>query len=123
MLQIISIENQTAKRANVIANRTGSVEIGIMKAMMIQLLKEKMNHGIAHFVYAKKPNKYGEIELREAWGTTMPNIASAMCNGRGYSKELDNCIAYFDVVKGDWRSFRFENIVKVYQYYGKERLL
>lgn len=114
MVQIISIENQTAVRATVIANRTGSAEIGIMKAMMIALLKEKLKNGIAHFVYAKKPNKYGEIELREAWGTTQSNIASAMTNGRGYCKELDNCIVYYDVVKGGWRSFRFENLVKVY---------
>lgn len=114
MLQIISIENQTAVRANVIANRTGNVELGLMKAMMIALLKEKMNHGVAHFVYAKKPNKFGEVELREAWGTTQANIASAMTNGRGYNKELDNCIAYYDVCKGGWRSFRFENLVKVY---------
>ncbi len=114
MVQIISIENQTAVRATVIANRTGSAEIGIMKAMMIALLKEKLKNGIAHFEYAKKPNKYGEIEIREAWGTTQSNIASAMTNGRGYCKELDNCIAYYDVVKGGWRSFRFENLVKVY---------
>lgn len=114
MVQIIAIENQTAVRANVIANRTGSAEIGLMKSMMIALLKEKMNHGIAHFLYSKKPNKYGEIEIREAWGTTQANIASAMTNGRGYCKELDNCIAYYDVVKGGWRSFRFENLIKVY---------
>jgi len=114
MLQIISIENQTAVRANVITNRTGDASIGLMKAMMIALLKEKMNHGVAHFIYAKKPNKYGEIELREAWGTTQANIASATTNGRGYCKELDNCIAYFDCIKGAWRSFRFENLVKVY---------
>ena len=109
MVQIIAIENQTAKRANVIANRTGSVEIGIMKAMMISLLKEKMRNGIAHFVYAKKNG-----ELREAWGTTQANIASATTNGRGYCKELDNCIAYFDCIKGNWRSFRFESLVKVF---------
>ena len=114
MLQIISIENQTAVRANVIANRTGSVEIGLMKAMMIALLKEKMNHGVAHFIYAKKPNKDGIVELREAWGTTQSNITAAMTNGRGYNKELVNCIAYFDVIKGNWRSFRFENIYKVF---------
>ena len=48
MIQIISVENQTAVRANVIANRTGSVELGLMKSMMIALLKEKLNNGIAH---------------------------------------------------------------------------
>ena len=82
--------------------------------MMIALLKEKLNHGIAHFLYSKKPNKYGEIEIREAWGTTQANIASAMTNGRGYCKEQDNCIAYYDVVKGGWRSFRFENLIQVF---------
>ena len=35
MLQIISIEHQTAVRANVITNRTGDASIGIMKSMMI----------------------------------------------------------------------------------------
>ena len=114
MLQIISIEHQTAVRANVITNRTGDASIGIMKSMMIALLKEKMNNGVAHFIYAKKPNKFGEIEIREAWGTTQSNIATATTNGRGYCKELDNCIAYFDVIKGGWRSFRFESLVKVY---------
>ncbi len=114
MLQIISIESQTAVRANVIANRTGDESIGLMKAMMIALLKEKLNNGIAHFIYAKKPNKYGEIELREAWGTTQANIADAMTNKRGFNRELVNCIAYYDVIKGGWRSFRFENIVKVF---------
>ena len=109
MVQIIAIENQTAKRANVIAQRTGSVEIGIMKAMMIALLKEKMNHGVAHFEFMKKNG-----EIREAWGTTQSNITSAKTNGRGYNKELDNCIAYFDCIKGAWRSFRYESLIKVY---------
>lgn len=109
MVQAIVIEKETAVKATVIAQRTGSNEIGIMKAMMIALLKEKMSNGIAHFIYAKKNG-----EVREAWGTTMSNIASAMTNGRGYSKELVNCIAYYDVVKGSWRSFRFESIIKVF---------
>lgn len=114
MLQIISIENQTAVRANVIANRTGSVEIGLMKAMMISLLKEKLNNGVAHFLYCKRPDKNGNVEIREAWGTTQANIADAMTNKRGFNRELVNCIAYYDVVKGGWRSFRFENLIKVY---------
>jgi len=109
MVQAIVIENQTAKRANVIAQRTGNVEIGIMKAMMIALLKEKMNHGVAHFEFMKKNG-----EIREAWGTTQSNITSAKTNGRGYNKELDNCIAYCDCIKGAWRSFRYESLIKVY---------
>ena len=69
MVQAIVIEKETAVKATVIAQRTGSNEIG---------------------------------------------IASAMTNGRGYSKELVNCIAYYDVVKGSWRSFRFESLIKVF---------
>ena len=114
IISTIAVNDMTVRRANLIAERTGSLEMGIMKALMIDLLKEKMRNGIAHFVYAKKPNKYGEIELREAWGTTQANIASATTNGRGYCKELDNCIAYFDCIKGNWRAFTFESLVKVF---------
>ena len=109
MIQIISVENQTLVRANVISNRTGDMGVGLRKAMMIALLKEKMNHGVAHFLFTKKNG-----EIREAWGTTQSNIAAAMTNGRGHNKELDNCIAFYDIEKGGWRSFRFESLIKVY---------
>ena len=114
MIQALSISNSTVVRATVISQRTNSDELGIIKAMMIEQLKEKLANGVAHFIYTKRPNKYGEVELREAWGTTQSNIASAMTNGRGFNKELVNCIAYFDVIKGNWRSFRFENIYMVF---------
>ena len=115
MLQTIVIQSETARRANVIANRTNSVEIGIFKAMMIALLKEKLHNGIAHFVYQKQPKRYGEEpEIREAWGTLQSALVSAKTNGRGYSKELDNCIAYYDIDKGGWRSFRYENLIQVF---------
>ena len=110
----VALQDKTIARANVIAQRTGSLEIGLAKSMLIEQLKAKLASGVAHFIYAKKPNKDGIIELREAWGTTQSNITSAMTNGRGYNKELVNCIAYYDVCKGGWRSFRFENLVKVY---------
>lgn len=113
-ISAVALKDMTVVRANVIAERTGSLEMGIAKSLLIEQLKAKMANGVAHFIYCKKPNKDGIVELREAWGTTQSNIASAMTNGRGFNKELVNCIAYFDVIKGNWRSFRFENIYKVF---------
>lgn len=114
MIQALSISSTTVVRASVIAQRTHNDEIGIIKAMMIEQLKEKLANGVAHFIYTKRPNKYGEIELREAWGTTNPSLAQKHINGNGVSRELFNTTAYFDIEKGGWRSFRWESIVKVF---------
>ena len=102
------------KRTKIIDAIKHYEEIGIVKAMTIALLKEKLNNGVAHFIYSKRPDKNGNVEIREAWGTTQPNIADAMTNKRGFNRELVNCIAYYDVVKGGWRSFRFENLIQVF---------
>lgn len=109
MINAIVINHITAKRATVIATRTESNEMGMMKAMMIDLLKTKLANGIAHFVFKKKDGSY-----REAWGTTQKNIANAKTNGRGLSREEYATTAYFDVECGQWRSFRWENVVQVF---------
>ena len=114
MIQALSISSTTVVRASVIAQRTHNDEIGIIKAMMIEQLKEKLANGVAHFIYTKRPNKYGEVELREAWGTTNPSLAQKHINGNGVSRELFKTTAYFDIEKGGWRSFRWESIVKVF---------
>jgi hypothetical protein len=114
MIQALSISSTTIVRASVIAQRTHNDEIGIIKAMMIDQLKEKLANGVAHFIYTKRPNKYGEVELREAWGTTNPSLAQKHINGNGVSRELFKTTAYFDIEKGGWRSFRWESIVKVF---------
>lgn len=109
MTNAIVINNTTAHRATVIANRTQSTEVGVMKALLIDNLKMKLANGIAHFVFRKKNG-----ELREAWGTTMKNIASAKVNGRGVDREAYCTTAYYDVEKGAWRSFRWETLVQVF---------
>ena len=109
MVNEIVINNATANRATVIATRTESSEMGMMKAMMIDLLKTKLANGIAHFIFKKKDGSY-----REAWGTTQSNIANAKINGRGVSREMYATTAYFDVEKGEWRSFRWEALVQVF---------
>lgn len=108
-INALVINNTTANRATVIAARTQSTEMGIMKAMMIDLLKEKMKNGVAHFIFKKKDGS-----LAEKWGTTQNNLASAMTNGRGVSRELYCTCAFFSVTDGGWRSFRWENLVQVF---------
>ena len=109
MVNAIVINNKTANRATVIATRTQSSEMGLMKAMLIDTLKVKLANGVAHFVFKKKDGS-----LREAWGTTQRNIASAKTNGRGISRECFATTAFYDVEAGEWRSFRWENLVQVF---------
>ena len=109
MINAIVINNTTANRATVIATRTDSAEMGIMKAMLIDTLKAKLANGVAHFIFKKKDGSY-----REAWGTTQSALAKAKTNGRGVSRECFKTTAYFDVEVGEWRSFRWENLVQVF---------
>ena len=54
MNTLVVINGMTVRRANVIATRTGSAAIGVIKAQMIDLLKAKLQNGVAHFIYLKK---------------------------------------------------------------------
>ena len=76
---------------------------------MIDLLKAKLQSGVAHFLYMKKDGT-----LREAWGTCAGNLMKATQNGRGLSGDQVNTVKYFDVVAGGYRSLRFENLVQVF---------
>ena len=109
MIQALAISSTTVVRASVIAQRTHSDEIGIIKAMMIEQLKEKLSNGVAHFIFIKKDGS-----TREAWGTTNPSLAQKHINGNGVSRELFMTTAYFDIEKGGWRSLRWESIVHVF---------
>ena len=109
MTQVVAMNGMTAHRANVIARRTGSEAMGIIKAQMIDLLKAKLQSGVAHFIYIKKDGS-----LREAWGTCAGNLMKATQNGRGLSGDAVNTVKYFDVEAGGYRSLRFENLVQVF---------
>ena len=109
MTQVIAMNRMTAHRANVIARRTGSEAMGIIKAQMIDLLKAKLQSGVAHFLYMKKDGS-----LREAWGTCAGNLMKATQNGRGLSGDQVNTVKYYDVMVGGYRSLRFENLVQVF---------
>ena len=109
MTQVVAMNGMTAHRANVIARRTGSEAMGIIKAQMIDLLKTKLQSGVAHFIYMKKDGS-----LREAWGTCAGNLMKATQNGRGLSGDQVNTIKYYDVMAGGYRSTRYENLVQVF---------
>lgn len=108
-MNAIVLSNTTMRRATIITQRTNSMEMGVIKAMMIETLKAKLQSGIAHFTYMKKNG-----EIREAWGTTCSNLMKAKVYGGGIRKDFVNCVVYWDVEVGDFRSLRFENLVKVY---------
>ena len=109
MTQVVAMNGMTAHGANVIARRTGSEAMGIIKAQMIDLLKAKLQSGVAHFLYMKKDGT-----LREAWGTCAGNLMKATQNGRGLSGDQVNTVKYFDVEAGGYRSTRYENLVQVF---------
>lgn len=106
--QVAVIDNMTAIRANVIAQRTNNVMCGMTKAMMIEVLKTKLREGVAHFFFVKRDGS-----IRECYGTTQKELASAQINGRGVSRENYATTAVWDCVKGAWISFRWESILQV----------
>ena len=108
-MNALIITDTTAVRMNVIAQRTQNLLVAGAKAMMIESLKEKLRNGVAHFIFVKKNG-----EIREAFGTTNSSVASKYTNGNGISREYFKTTAYFDIEKGEWRSFRWESIVKVF---------
>ena len=109
MNPILMVNGQSLKRVKVIAERTDSFKSGIIKAAMIAELKDKLNNGIAHFIFNKKDG-----EVREAWGTTSPSFVEKYINARGVSREVYNTIAFFDIERSSWRSLRWESIEKVF---------
>jgi hypothetical protein len=109
MVQVIKMENQAVQSAVFIANQTGSVEMGVIKSLQVSLLMEKLHNGIAHFEFIKKSTG----ELREAWGTLATNLVSAKVKGC-QRRKTPNCICYYDVERGEFRSLLASNLIKVY---------
>ena len=102
------VNNSTARHAAVIARRTGSEEMGVMKSLLIDTLKAKLQAGTAHFWFRKLNG-----EIREAWGTTNHTLMANKIIGTGYSGEQVNTVKYWDVEKGAFRSLRYETLLAV----------
>ena len=111
MAQIIVLGHDTAVRANIITARTHAREVdGISKALLVEQLKKKLRSGqIVKFAYLKKNGS-----IRIAFGTTNPTFVADKVRGCGDSRENYATSAYYDLERGGWRSFRWENLIAVY---------
>ena len=109
MANLMIITDSTATRMNVIAQRTQNLLVAGAKAMLIEQLKEKLRGGVARFIFIKKNG-----EVRDAFGTTNAAVVAKYTNDNGISREYFKTTAFFDIEKGEWRSFRWESIVKVF---------
>ena len=112
-INAIAITSQDAQRLSVIASRTNAstaVEFAMAgaKMQMVRDLKERMKTSVVEFYFVKKDGT-----LRHAFGTTMLSLAAKHINGRGIPRESVKTTPFFCVESGEWRSFRWESIVKV----------
>ena len=113
-MNALIITPKEAQRALVIATRIQASTpaeflVAGAKAAMVAELKKRMQNSVVEFYFVKKSTG----ELRHAYGTTMNSLASSHINGRGINRDSVNTIAFWDVEKGAWRSFRYETLVKV----------
>lgn len=97
-----------ARHIAVIAAKKGSSLMGSAKALLIEEAKRQMRAGTCHFIYMKKDGS-----VREAFGTLNAALCNKHINGRGQSPENWGCSCYFDVEKGQFRSFRWQNIIDI----------
>ena len=104
----VVLKDKTVERANIIAQRIGSLEIAIVKAMMLEQLDAKLaDNQLAHIIFQKKNGS-----LREIWCSTNPSLCRK--HVKGVHREHYGTKVVFDVEKGEFRSFRFESIIKVF---------
>ena len=106
---IVTLNNQmTDKRMSAISNLTGNKTLAASKALMIEEAIRQMQNGICHFLFQKKDGS-----LTERFGTLNPSLCCQHIKGTGTSPELHGCTLFWDVTKGGFRSFRWENIVAI----------
>lgn len=97
-----------ARHIESVSAAKNSLYTGIAKAMLIEEAKRQMRAGTCHFLYLKKDGS-----VREAFGSLNAALCAKHINGRGISPENWKCSCYFDVEKGEFRSFRWTNIIDV----------
>ena len=98
-----------ATHIRTITIRTGSALMGISKALLIEEAKRQMRSTLGcHMIYMKKDGT-----VREAFATLNPILCGKHINGRGQSPENWGCSCYWDMEKGGFRSFKWENLIAV----------
>ena len=111
MKQIAALStNEIARYAakNVVMNHVDMIT-ATSKGMALEAMKKRMMRGeVVRFAYMKKDGS-----VREAFGTLNAALCDKHINGRGQSPENWGCSCYFDVEKGQFRSFRWQNIIDI----------
>ena len=103
-----------ARHISAITAKTGSALMGTSKALLIEEAKRQMRSTSGcHFLYLKVAKPGQPQEVREAFGSLNPTLCGKHINGRGVSPEFHGCTCYWDMEKGGFRSFRWENLVAV----------
>ena len=103
-----------AAHIRTITTKTGSSLMGMSKALLIEECKRQMRSTSGcRFIYLKVAKHGQPQEVREAFGTLNPSLCGKHINGRGISPENWGCTCYWDMEKGGFRSFRWENLVAV----------
>lgn len=98
--QVMSLAWQFVKR-------NGFTMSEAMKAAWLNMkLKFAMKQKIVKFYYQKVSG-----EIREAYGTLKENIVPAT-QGTG-RKQNDTLFTYFDTERGEWRSFKRANLLRI----------
>ena len=104
---IVKTDEVSAQRIETIAERNGNnIFDALAKNLLIEKLAQRLENGIAHFAYRKVNG-----EIREAYGTRFGRLVKKHIKGTGRSNY--GTFSYFDVERGEFRSFRLENILAV----------
>jgi hypothetical protein len=105
---VVALSDKTISRANIIAQRTGSLEVGIVKSLLIEQLEAKLeSNQLCHILFEKRDGS-----LREMYCVQNPSLYSKHVKGVG-RKHYGTKIVW-DVEKSAFRSFRLESLIKVY---------
>lgn len=107
-LAITTSDALLARHIVAVSTKKNSTYVGIAKSLLIEEAKRQMRNGTCHFLYVKKDGS-----VREAFGTLNAALCGKHINGRGQSPESWGCSCYFDIEKGQFRSFRWANIIDI----------
>ena len=109
---IISFNGKDARRAMVIAARTGNPFVAGLQTARVAELKQRMQVGVVGFTFLKADGN----TITHRYGTTMPSLAKSHINGRGISGDARNVVVFWDAeAEGEnkWRSFRVERLISI----------
>ena len=107
-MAIVAMASKDVRMAKVIASRIGdSFLTGVLVAQVAEL-KKRMMTSVVCFEFCKKN---GEVTRR--WGTTSNTLVKATTTGTGISGDDRNVVCFFDVMKGAWRSFQPQSLVRI----------